>query len=179
MPQDTASLPVRPLTSVMTTSTRVKPVKTSPNGVGSPRVTNHTKNGNDRRKAPIKKPLPNGNNNTSNSLRVGVWRLQSNEFTEFAPPEKTESLFNGQSSESVIGGDGRKVVPKKHLMPGGKYRGTWASTSAHSGSLYILLCRGCSFWSELLTINSYCKTIPTLCRSARGFCMGNGNGMAH
>ncbi|KAH7136160.1 hypothetical protein B0J11DRAFT_611978 [Dendryphion nanum] len=54
--------------------------------------------------------------------KVGVWELQSSEFTEFAPPDRTESLFNGTFSESVIGGDGRKMVPKKELAPGGKYR---------------------------------------------------------
>jgi hypothetical protein len=58
------------------------------------------------------------------AIKVGVWDLQTNELNEFQPPEHTESLFNGRADESVIGADGRKKVSKKHLMPGGKYRGT-------------------------------------------------------
>jgi hypothetical protein len=50
------------------------------------------------------------------AIKVGVWDLQTNELNE--------SLFNGRADESVIGADGRKKVSKKHLMPGGKYRGT-------------------------------------------------------
>jgi hypothetical protein len=61
---------------------------------------------------------------SSSTIRVGVWDLQSHEFTELAPPDDTESLFNlVPGSESVIGTDGRKPVPKKQIMPGGKYRG--------------------------------------------------------
>ncbi len=55
-------------------------------------------------------------------VKVGVWNLQSTEFTELEPPEKTESLFNGGVGETVIGEDGRKKVNRKDLMPGGKYR---------------------------------------------------------
>jgi hypothetical protein len=61
---------------------------------------------------------------SSSTIKVGVWELQSHEFTELAPPDDTESLFNlVPGSESVIGTDGRKPVPKKQIMPGGKYRG--------------------------------------------------------
>jgi hypothetical protein len=59
----------------------------------------------------------------STATKVAVWDLQTNELNEFQPPENTESLFNGPADESVIGADGRKKVPKKHLLPGGKYRG--------------------------------------------------------
>ena len=60
------------------------------------------------------------------TTKIGVWELQGGDATEIEPPENTESLFNGTFTafESVIGGDGRKPVPKKQLMPGGKYRGT-------------------------------------------------------
>ncbi|KAF3005596.1 hypothetical protein E8E13_000698 [Curvularia kusanoi] len=60
---------------------------------------------------------------TSVVIRVGVWDLQTSQLNEFQPPENTESLFNGPTDESVIGPDGRKRVAKKHLLPGGKYRG--------------------------------------------------------
>ncbi|KAF2203867.1 hypothetical protein GQ43DRAFT_478690 [Delitschia confertaspora ATCC 74209] len=89
----------------------------------APYLAKKTKKG--TQKVPIVKPgSGKGNNQTMSSTvtKVGVWDLQSTEFSEFEPPENTESLFNGLPSESVIGGDGRKMVPKKHLMPGGKYR---------------------------------------------------------
>jgi hypothetical protein len=74
------------------------------------------------------------------ATKVGVWELQSNEFTEFEPPEHTEALFNGppNDNESVIGSDGRKVVPKKQLMPGGKYRGTWTSIAFVCDLTYVM-----------------------------------------
>jgi hypothetical protein len=77
--------------------------------------------------APLKpnKP-PTGQKPSVVTTKIGVWELQSGDATEIEPPENTESLFNGTFTafESVIGGDGRKPVPKKQLMPGGKYRGT-------------------------------------------------------
>lgn len=76
-------------------------------------------------------PLPKPIKPSASVSKVGVWELQSTEFAEFQPPENTETLFNGVPPESVIGGDGRKVVPKKHLAPGGKYRGT--SSTLHFG----------------------------------------------
>lgn len=73
---------------------------------------------------------------SSNSIKVGVWDLKSHEFAEFTPPEDTESLFNGPPSESVIGADGRKAIPKKHIMPGGKYRGEWSQGAFHTPLSY-------------------------------------------
>jgi hypothetical protein len=64
------------------------------------------------------------NKMASAAIKVGVWDLQTSELNEFQPPENTESLFNGRADESVIGADGRKKVSKKHLLPGGQYRGT-------------------------------------------------------
>jgi hypothetical protein len=68
--------------------------------------------------------LTTTNKMVSTTIKVGVWDLQTSELNEFQPPENTESLFNGPTDESVIGADGRKKVSKKHLLPGGKYRGT-------------------------------------------------------
>lgn len=58
----------------------------------------------------------------SKNVKVGVWNLNSTEFTELEAPENTESLFSGTAGESVLGEDSRKRVDKKDLMPGGKYR---------------------------------------------------------
>lgn len=75
----------------------------------------------------IKNPVPHPGAPQSKNVKVGVWNLNSTEFTEIEAPDKTESLFNNPPNsppvdESVIGADGRKKVNNKDLMPGGKYR---------------------------------------------------------
>jgi hypothetical protein len=71
---------------------------------------------------------------SSTATKVGVWDLHVNEMNEFQPPEKSESLFNETPGppESVIGSDGRKKVPKKDILPGGRYRSTHAIPIARS-----------------------------------------------
>jgi hypothetical protein len=92
--------------------------KTQPNRNMSTKVTHQKRSTTTAR-------LTTTNKMASTAIKVGVWDLQTSELNEFQPPENTESLFNGRADESVIGSDGRKKVSKKHLLPGGKYRGKY------------------------------------------------------
>ncbi|KAK7745143.1 hypothetical protein SLS62_009942 [Diatrype stigma] len=61
---------------------------------------------------------------TPSKTKVGVWSLGDNDHDEKPPPKNTESLFPpGGSPESVIGADGRSLVPDADFKPGG-YSGT-------------------------------------------------------
>jgi len=106
--------------TMTTTSYRTStPLKPSIDHYAMP-STKHTEKGSKPKKSDATKTPPA--KVPSNTVKVGVWDLKSHEFAELTPPEDTESLFNGVPSESVIGGDSRKAIPKKHIMPGGKYR---------------------------------------------------------
>jgi hypothetical protein len=160
------------MAQILTTTTTSNPMKMSP--LIDPHATKSTKYTQVISKfgkhVPTK-PAPGKVSPTS--TKIGVWDLKSQEFTELEAPESTESLFNGiLDTESVIGIDGRKAIPKKHYAPGGKYRGQYSPSASHpSSSIFAQRC--------LLNSRSTCQTLPTICRAARRLILGYGNRVAY
>jgi hypothetical protein len=111
------------MAQILTTTTTSNPMKMGPlTGPHATKSTKYTQVISKFGKHVPTKPAPGKVSPTS--TKIGVWDLKSQEFTELEAPEATESLFNGiVDTESVIGIDGRKAIPKKHYAPGGKYRG--------------------------------------------------------